>query len=444
MSSHPTHPPLAIAQPTQWDYPKTTQPHQLELSNSGTKTKSPTRHSADNRKRRQVNHIALPARYQHPPMVSSYFPYKVGGSLAWNDPSYIRRQADTDLENALAQNQFAYALGPRQIGKSSLRIHTRHRLIQSGYRCASVQATQLQSDSDHCFLKDLLASLYIELVSDNLKPLLQWIEKTAQAPSTEQLSRFVDDFLAKQLSKHPIVIFIDEIDALLETTISRVLFTWILDCYKQRADNPLYRQLNFVVLGSAIATDLPHSATLLAQGQEIILQPFQLTETYAFQTGFEEKIDDPTTLISAIYRWTNGQPFLTQKLCCIVSGLIDSLVQPSSNPITLSSKTLNQWVDSIVRSHIIQDWQTKDEPDHLRTISGRINRSYNRKALLSLYQDLYLERPVRANGSYTQAELILSGLAILKDNHLKIANNIYRAVFQIKPSQTKPSPKQPS
>ena len=51
-------------------------------------------------------------------MVLSYLPYKVGGALTWNDPSYIHRQADLDLLQAIEQDKFAYVLGARQLGKS--------------------------------------------------------------------------------------------------------------------------------------------------------------------------------------------------------------------------------------------------------------------------------------------------------------------------------------
>ncbi|MEO0648884.1 MAG: AAA-like domain-containing protein [Cyanobacteria bacterium J06650_10] len=365
-------------------------------------------------------------------MVLSYFPYKVGGALAWNDPSYIQRQADLDLLQAIERGKFAYVLGSRQLGKSSLRIQARHQLTQKGHQCATIQATQLIAQRQSDSVKDLLCMLHIELISDNLQPLLQWLQSVSELSPVDCLIRFVDDFLAEILSRRSAVVFIDEIDALLETPLSSVLFSWMAKCYDSRATNPMYQQLNFVVLGTAILSDLPQVGSLFSQGCNISLSPFKLFETYNFQAGFEEKLEAPTTLLQAVYRWTHGQPFLTQKLCHIISTLIDNLVQPSSNPIQLSAKTLNQWVDDIVRSHIIQDWQTKDEPIHLRAIGHRINRSFNKKALLSLYHNLLLDKPIEANNSYTQAELLLSGLAITEDGYLQIANEIYRAIFKVK------------
>ncbi|MEM9907570.1 MAG: AAA-like domain-containing protein [Cyanobacteria bacterium P01_D01_bin.44] len=62
--------------------------------------------------------------------------YQVGGSLASHAPSYIQRQADTELYDALDQGELCYVLNSRQMGKSSLLVQTKHRLQQAGYRCS--------------------------------------------------------------------------------------------------------------------------------------------------------------------------------------------------------------------------------------------------------------------------------------------------------------------
>ena len=56
--------------------------------------------------------------------------YSVGGTLTADTPSYVSRQADTDLYNALKQGKFCYILNSRQIGKSSLMVRVAKRLRQ--------------------------------------------------------------------------------------------------------------------------------------------------------------------------------------------------------------------------------------------------------------------------------------------------------------------------
>ncbi len=48
--------------------------------------------------------------------------YKVGGSLDYQNRSYVVRQADSDLYEGLKNGDFCYVLNSRQMGKSSLRV----------------------------------------------------------------------------------------------------------------------------------------------------------------------------------------------------------------------------------------------------------------------------------------------------------------------------------
>src|SRR5437879_9285870 len=69
--------------------------------------------------------------------------YIAGGTLRSDAPSYVERQADRDLYEALGRGEFCYVLDSRQMGKSSLMVRTAARLRGDGVRIAALDLTAL-------------------------------------------------------------------------------------------------------------------------------------------------------------------------------------------------------------------------------------------------------------------------------------------------------------
>jgi hypothetical protein len=189
----------------------------------------------------------------------------------------------------------------------------------------------------------------------------------------------------------------------------------------QRVDNPEYNRLTFCLLGVASPSNLieDKQRTPFNIGKAISLKGFQLHEVEPLQRGLEGKFSNPQAVMREILEWTGGQPFLTQKLCQF---MVDE-----------SEKENLRTVEQVVKSRIIENWESQDEPEHLRTIQARILRDEQRAGyLLELYQQIRLreeEFEITADDTLEQSELQLSGLVVRQQNKLRVYNPIYQEIF---------------
>jgi WD40 repeat protein len=353
----------------------------------------------------------------------SSWKYQVGGSLAFDSPSYIERQADYDLFAALNAGEFCYVLNSRQMGKSSLRIRTKYRLQQQGFRCASIDLTNIGSTiiTPQQWYKGIAFELWrsFDLLSSvNFK---QWWEEQTPLSPVQQLSRFIDDIILTEISNEKIFIFIDEIDSVLSLDFSVDDFFALIRFYcNEQADQGRYRRLTFTLFGVATPSDLirDRSRTPFNVGSAIELHGFQIEEAQPLAQGLASAVSDPQAALVEILHWTGGQPFLTQKLCHLVVKAAHQSMVPS--------------IAHMVQEQVIHNWKTQDEPTHLRTVRDRVLRNEQRTGrLLGVYQQILTQESIPAVDSTAQMELLLSGLVVKREGRLKIHNQIYQRVFSM-------------
>lgn len=106
------------------------------------------------------------------------------------------------------------------------------------------------------------------------------------------------------------------------------------------------------------------ATTIFNIGHAIELTNFSISEVQPLAVGLERIASNPIAVLQAVLDWTGGQPFLTQK--------VFQLIQKASEPIPAGGEA--QWVETLVQKQAINNWETSDDPEHLRTIRDRLCR----------------------------------------------------------------------
>jgi tetratricopeptide (TPR) repeat protein len=344
--------------------------------------------------------------------------FVAGGTLRPNTPSYVERPADDELFNRVMGGEFCYILTARQMGKSSLMIRTARRLREQGVHSVVIDLTKVGIDvsADQWYL-GLLTQLKRNLrLAVDLEQ--WWADHQALGP-VQRFTDFLHDVLLQEV-KGQVVIFMDEIDTTLNLAFSDDFFAAIRFLYNARATDPIYEKITFVLLGVAIPADLikDRTRTPFNIGQAIDLTDFSRQDAKILQQGLWTAYPQGAdTIFERVFYWTNGHPYLTQKLCLTVAE------QSNGNePWT------NEQVDRLVEGLFLSKEARKET--NLQFVRDFVRNSPNRPRLLKLYSQIYNGKAIAEDErSLDQNQLKLFGLVKVENNALVVRNEIYRRVF---------------
>jgi hypothetical protein len=349
--------------------------------------------------------------------------YQVGGALLQDVSSYVTRDSDRQLFEALKAGEFCYVLNSRQMGKSSLMVRTLAQLQEAGWKgiILDFSAKDTQSDQPSFWYNGIINQLNNHFKLLDRGDFRTWLKERDFISPVERLGEFIEMVLLPGIIE-PIIIFVDEIDSTLGLPFTDDFFALIRACYNRRAEKPDYKRLTFALLGVAAPSELigDTKRTPFNIGTSIDLSGFSLAEAQPLAAGLAEKSEHPQAVLEAILYWTGGQPFLSQRLC--------QLVADANDHITAGSEA--SFVEGLVRFRLIENWESQDQQSHLKTIRDRVIKNEQKAGyLLELYRQTRQAGSLPVQNRPEEQELQLSGLVVKREGNLQVYNPIYGEVF---------------
>jgi tetratricopeptide (TPR) repeat protein len=345
--------------------------------------------------------------------------FTAGGTLRLDSPSYVERPADDELFELALTGEFCYVLTTRQLGKSSLMVRAAKRLREHGASTAIIDLTKIGTREitiDQWYL-GLITRLKAEL-NLTADPAAWWKEWASLGP-VHRFTDFLRDVVLQE-TEGAVVIFVDEIDSTLNLDFSDDFFAAIRAMYNARASDPELNRLTFVLLGVATPTDLikGRARTPFNIGQGIALQEFSRADAQLLERGVEAAHPGQGEAIFVrIFHWTNGHPYLTQKLCLAVAKRGDG---------TWTDERVDRLVEELFLS------EEARQETNLRFVRDSIGASSQRRKLMGLYRKVYEGRKIAEDErSPDQNRLKLFGLVRAEDGLLRVRNEIYLQAFDL-------------
>jgi WD40 repeat protein len=366
--------------------------------------------------------------------------FVAGGTLPLDASSYVTRDADVILLEALRRGEYCYVLNTRQMGKSSLMVRTAQRLQQEGIAVAVLDLSAIgrNMEIDQWYFGMLrriarplgLAAEVDSFWRDNrqLGPMQRWLEAIHQIvlPHLEH----------RQASgtggNGRLVLFVDEIDFVRSLPFSPDEFlAGIRSCYNRRTEDTLFSRVTFCLLGVAAPADLIRDVHLspFNIGRRIELTDFSLREATPLSVGLQQALGRRPAgqsvtgqqLLERILYWTHGHPYMTQRLCVAVLEEIEAHQGKCAGTLLVD--------DVCSKLFLTKDGENTD--DNLAFARNRLLRSdCDIAALLDLYLRIRNGRRVRDDETNPLCSILrLAGVVRATGGELVIRNRIYHQVF---------------
>lgn len=344
--------------------------------------------------------------------------FVTGGALASDAPSYVVRDADAELVEALGAGEFCYVLTARQMGKSSLMVRAVAELRKRGVDAAVVDLTAigLHVTVDQWYrglLSEIGEHLGIEAAIDSAWAALR------DLPATQRWLKILRERVVLPRER-PLAIFVDEIDVVRSLPFrTDDFFAGIREIFNRRAREPAMARLSFCLLGVAAPTDLIADPTLTPFniGRRIELADFTPVEAQVLADGLGRPPDVARALLARVLHWTGAHPYLTQRLCQAIA--------------RNATVTNGRDVDRCCQQLFLSPHAAERDDNLIFVREHLLTREALRTPLLDLYAAI-----LRGGGRVgddrvnpVASALRLSGIVRAEGERLRVRNEIYARVF---------------
>lgn len=297
-----------------------------------------------------------------------------GGNLAPSSPVYIKRSEDDKFTEHIAVGDFISLMAPRQMGKTSMLLRTRKLLSRAGMAIVYVDLSPAREEALEAWYAYLATSICEQVLPPDSHP-----------PLPQSHLEFIQFLraVATQLDNTRLCIMLDEIGTV-PPHMSDAFFGNVRYVFSNRQVKPEFRFTNFVLCGTFQPRDLiknpansPFNISKTIRLNNLTLDGVKRLVAMLERMGIFYDDDIP----DEVYNWTNGQPYLTQRLCATfedwkipISGL--KIVERAVQELMNEDNNLDHIIHCLHEEPELVPWL---ERILIRKESLRFNRMTNQK-----------------------------------------------------------------
>ena len=347
--------------------------------------------------------------------------FNVGAPLHAVRPGYVRRPADDLLFDTVVAGHYAHVIAPDRTGKTSLVASISARLQNNGFKVAVLDLAQISERDGGTDAGRWYYSIAYRLSRQlRLKTDLQmWWQDHSILSNRQRLVEFYVQVILKNIQEH-VVILVDGVEFVADLPFSEHLLASIRAAHNSRIAEPEFNRLGFVLIGEcdphSLVTD--NQLSPFAVSREIRLQDFTREDLEIFAAELNLPLEQTEPALDRVFFWTNGQPYLSQKLCrAIARENVSDDVGDAIDRLALQQLAGRSVISSERHLSHLQRAVLNDKNDY--------------EALLTLYGQIRKGITVPCDGdSALHRKLLAIGLVVANDaGDFVIRNRIYETVF---------------